>query len=158
MFKLLLISMFLTACGTKADDFIRREVNPKPPAYSIDPVMQPMIDQFMDDAHAYDADTSRAGYLRIAEFAEIGRDQVVGVCSEYTFSNGELSYLQVTIRPDFAERLDSPSYAGLMYHELGHCILNLEHSETGIMAPVMYSESYYEENWDELVEELFTGE
>lgn len=44
----------------------------------------------------------------------------------------------------------------LMFHELGHCTLGLEHTESGLMAPVMHSEEEIKKNWDKWVEELFT--
>lgn len=44
----------------------------------------------------------------------------------------------------------------LMYHELAHCTLGLDHSEPGLMAPVMHSEEELKENWDSWVEELFS--
>jgi hypothetical protein len=44
----------------------------------------------------------------------------------------------------------------LMYHELGHCALGLDHSE-GLMSPAIHSEKEVEANWSEWREELFTG-
>jgi hypothetical protein len=44
----------------------------------------------------------------------------------------------------------------LMFHELGHCVLGLEHSKEGMMAPVMHDEQEIEKNWDKWVEELFS--
>lgn len=47
----------------------------------------------------------------------------------------------------------------LMFHELGHCLLDLEHKETGphgIMSPVMHADpAWIEANWSDLLKELF---
>jgi len=43
----------------------------------------------------------------------------------------------------------------LIFHELGHCVLGLEHKEPGLMAPVMHSEEEVKKNWDAWVNEFF---
>ena len=43
----------------------------------------------------------------------------------------------------------------LMYHELGHCALNLDHSEPGLMSPSIHREYEVRENWTEWKEDLF---
>lgn len=42
----------------------------------------------------------------------------------------------------------------LMYHELGHCALGLDHSD-GIMSPSIHSEYEIEPNWSRWKEQLF---
>lgn len=44
----------------------------------------------------------------------------------------------------------------LMFHELGHCILNLDHTETGLMKPAgFYQPHIYVANYKKLINELF---
>jgi hypothetical protein len=45
----------------------------------------------------------------------------------------------------------------LIYHELAHCTLGLEHSEPGLMAPRMHPEAELKKNWDAWLELLFTS-
>lgn len=45
----------------------------------------------------------------------------------------------------------------LVFHELGHCVLSLEHSEPGLMAPNMHSEKHLEETFSEYTDLLFKG-
>jgi hypothetical protein len=93
--------------------------------------------------------------LRRMTFEEMTPPQV-GVCRTYELPVGNRyevkAWTEVLIDPDF--RFDTRLRA-LMYHELGHCLLGRGHSETGIMRDTMYPPGYYEENWDELVKELF---
>jgi hypothetical protein len=42
----------------------------------------------------------------------------------------------------------------LMFHELGHCVLGLNHSD-GLMSPKMHRESELKENWKAWVDDLF---
>jgi len=43
----------------------------------------------------------------------------------------------------------------LVFHELGHCVLGLEHTSLGLMAPSMHSEDELELMWPKYVELLF---
>lgn len=43
----------------------------------------------------------------------------------------------------------------LMFHELAHCTMGLDHSEPGLMAPVMHDEKELKSNWKNWVELLF---
>jgi len=43
----------------------------------------------------------------------------------------------------------------LVFHELGHCVLGLEHKEPGLMSPVMHQEKDVAANWDAWLNVLF---
>ena len=45
----------------------------------------------------------------------------------------------------------------LVFHELGHCVLSLEHSELGLMAPNMHSEEELDMMWPKYLNLLFKG-
>lgn len=48
--------------------------------------------------------------------------------------------------------------SALIYHELGHCLLNLDHSaprNINIMAPVILPEEIFEDHWSALLDKLF---
>lgn len=40
-----------------------------------------------------------------------------------------------------------------LYHELGHAIFRLEHTESGIMSEKIPSEEYLEQNWNQLLKD-----
>lgn len=45
----------------------------------------------------------------------------------------------------------------LMYHELGHCALGLDHYEPGLMSPTIHKENEVRENWENWRDELFSN-
>ena len=48
----------------------------------------------------------------------------------------------------------------LVFHELGHCALGLDHSEDSsviMYRSIIQSKQYYENNWDYLIDQLFNS-
>lgn len=45
----------------------------------------------------------------------------------------------------------------VMWHELAHCTLGLDHSEPGLMAPVMHTEEELKQNWATWANLLFSS-
>lgn len=43
----------------------------------------------------------------------------------------------------------------LIFHELGHCALGLQHTENGLMTPKMHTEQEIKKNWDAWLNLLF---
>jgi len=43
----------------------------------------------------------------------------------------------------------------LMFHELGHCVLGLDHSEPGLTTPAMHEEKEIKKNWSAWLDLLF---
>lgn len=77
---------------------------------------------------------------------------IVGRCT--IKSNGERD---IQILKNYASPT-SLSYAALVNHELGHCLLNRGHAPKGslrIMAPQMLRESEYGANWSAMLDDLF---
>lgn len=85
----------------------------------------------------------------------------VGVC--YRWSSG---YREIAVDPDWWEKAEPASRQELLFHELGHCVLNRQHSREvdknklplSIMWPTVFSGyllDNYEINFDRYIEELF---
>jgi len=67
----------------------------------------------------------------------------------------ELTTKKIIINYNHWVKLDPVHRKELMYHELGHCALNLKHVSTiDIMRPRVYSTHKDGSNWDELVERM----
>jgi hypothetical protein len=61
--------------------------------------------------------------------------------------------------------MDSFDKEQLLFHELGHCVLNRKHCDLvvnldpiSLMHPKMLKSEYYKNNRDELIEELFNAD
>lgn len=67
------------------------------------------------------------------------------------------SPVEVRFIKSFWEKSSATNRLVLMYHELGHCALGLDHvdSEADIMNSYLLDEVYAEQEWDNLVEKMF---
>jgi len=80
----------------------------------------------------------------------------IGTCS------GINGYPIITIDTNYWDVADEFEKQELIYHELGHCILNRDHCEVkengkpvSLMEPEMVGSSFYQENREKLINELF---
>jgi len=91
--------------------------------------------------------------LRILKY-EVLEEPSVGLCTTYfnAFDDG-VAYTEIRIHPKLLRC--EPLLRAVMYHELGHCLMQLDHTERGIMKATTYSCEYYAEHWDELVDNFF---
>lgn len=118
----------------------------KPP---VDPLLAPYVDRFQEAAH-------QVGFSPIEVELEIGFEAMeeagtLGECQFFSSILGE----QRKIMVDRAawDALGDEQREILMFHELGHCVLNREHAAEGIMRHTLI-EGYGGHRW-ELVWELF---
>ncbi len=91
----------------------------------------------------------------IVEFVDVieeypGNNSVIGVCL-----NGVGTPI-IKLRNDFWNKSDEFLREELMFHELGHCILNKEHTiKPGIMSPGLHGTEEYLAHRDEWIKEYF---
>lgn len=148
----LLFLLMLSSCGPIVDvDW--HEDAAAPVGDKIDPDLTVFVNDFTRDR----LDRTGVGgrpYL-VVGFATLGPESkgvqvqgaVVGECWGREF---------VFIDKDFWESTGYWCRKGLMYHELGHCVLGLDHVDgVDIMAPTLLSCSTFQDNWDVLVDDLF---
>lgn len=126
--------LFLSACG------------PEKPKY-IDPAFLPILNTFKQYANnygkIYDYDIS------ITFVDKFDSPNVVGTCS----GNDE-----IRIRRSFWENVNYYQQEQVLAHELGHCVMNLDHVTTpSIMHAYVLQQWYYMTYREELIKELFTG-
>lgn len=75
---------------------------------------------------------------------------IAGECQEL-----EAGTTQISIHPRTWDNLTSPQKECLVFHELGHCVLNKDHSEQGIMSPSILSTEDYVGNRDKYLSLFF---
>lgn len=155
--NIFLFFQYLDSCGALSDQNL-----------TVDPKVRPVYEAFMNDAVSHYAVIPKDRfYLEITESNNMP-ENMLGVCKHYgnwedPWSIGR-SILVVRPRSYYYEEeplVVSPDnwnmqYKATVYHELGHCLLHLDHSsmrEYGLMRPMMFD--IEPEAWDYLVEELF---
>jgi hypothetical protein len=86
--------------------------------------------------------------------------RVIGRCLIYGFEDGSTSHKEVEILKPFWDKASWTSKRTLVYHELGHCALELDHTapQSGaIMQPTMIFDDHAADNWFDLVTEEFNS-
>lgn len=135
MFRGLLIAGLLASCAT--------------PRYTADGEIRDIVADFVATCSEYGTDMSRMAMLSAIEYGDPGAGWE-GVC-KITLVNGVLANLRIVIR----KQKTRTTLRGLIYHELGHCVLGLNHQDTGtIMDPHLQTDDWYMRNWDKMVDEL----
>ncbi len=98
----------------------------------IDPAFQALYDQFIVDANAngvhIDGDQGM-----VIKFGDLVDDDA-GVCSGAGYGNGI-----ITVDTGYWPTMDSNGKETLLYHELGHCVLNEKHSDNPKDIMYMYT-------------------
>ena len=151
MFDLVIIAAvlaFLNGCGTAGEPetvdmrTVLRANKPSTDLY-IHPDFVDTVNQFAEDCP--NADFSQIHSIRYAAIQDAQHQFRIGTC-----------YFGDSIQ--ILDTLESAPYdpiimRALLYHELGHCVLGLEHSDTGMMEPYLDVEApaYYDTHWNELV-------
>lgn len=120
----------------------------------IHPELAGYIRDFSSDCYSYGADLSGLTSMKYVDFADDleGRKSLVGVCKMGMAVGGYSPYWSIEV-----ERLPSNVLQkALMYHELGHCVLGLDHVPDTIMNTNLLAKDVYSANWAAMVEGLCT--
>lgn len=112
------------------------------PAPNIDPVLYDVVLDFMDDASDRGVNTDFRHELRILKFekfsaSDVWGSQKLGLCTRFTYSSEKTgkSWAEIRIafpedwyfRSDVDDRESNSILKYVTYHELGHCLLELDH-------------------------------
>ena len=116
---MLLILASLTSCGPKPQDIDERAY------HGVNEAFQPYLDEYIINKGyplAYDIS------INFAPVDQVNgpKDKVVGLCTEWDNSK----YRQITIDLEYWNSADINTRLALIYHELGHCDLDLDHDDT----------------------------
>jgi hypothetical protein len=116
---------------------------------SIDEEILPYVTEFSEDALEYKAACFYTGSIVFAPRLE---EPVIGYC---------LPPFKVVLSREYWDKASEDTRRTLVYHELGHCSLNSEHTDEDsfhIMNPVLLSDWDIFGRWKYLVRKLFEGD
>jgi len=125
----------------------------------IDEILYPFVAMFLKDCEARRTDCKkkleRIKEIKVIDMPDLNESDneiVIGLCYD-TLLNRRVHINRIII--DFSNQY----LQALMYHELGHCMYNLDHLKQPdkIMSPEMPSLLVLMSQWEELVEELFVA-
>lgn len=177
---LLCVGMLLSVgCGKK------NKVSNMPDRF-MDTKLQFYLEEFVIDArsHGVNIDGKREDALRVLKFVDNVDDEkksrgqpvsaeagTIGTCANFeeqktinagfkTFKTDSYDWNEVWIASELGSESAHPlALKELIYHELGHCLLGLDHVEAKphkIMSPEMsLNGKWLTSNWDHLMTELF---
>lgn len=151
--RLITLAIVLSGCGSAE---LRDHVTsaPKPFKHSIEAELEPYWERF--------SELTNARSKHVAGFFKTLESPTVGLCTSYTDGSRKIE-----IDPQFWQDSTPLGKEELVFHELGHCALNLGHNDelidlkdygtipASIMYPYVFGEaSYYEQFRDYYVREL----
>jgi hypothetical protein len=152
--------LVLSGCGSEFEPPAIAKGAPVPCNYQssirgrVDSELQEDVRAFFADARKHgETDCPRLKEITFADSAkDMGEDEssmIIGLC----ISSGRVKILKWwwTV----AEPIERK---GLIYHELGHCLLKLDHStepSVNLMSPYILTASKLADHWDDLVDKLF---
>jgi ABC-type dipeptide/oligopeptide/nickel transport system ATPase component len=127
------------------------------PTVAIDSQFQSVVDEFTTEAQAQGTPVTITDLIVQAVPSMSG--ETMGDCTQDP--SGAMSPT-VQISQIIWDSLDTDAQQELMYHELGHCLLNRDHSSdtnnnlpVSIMSPVFFGSAIYDANKAQYLYELF---
>lgn len=154
MMRFLILAFLISSCGM--DERIMPEKPHKKQLIFQVEELKPYIDMFERDSAIYgDALVVDDLIIGFGEADVEGDDHfTLGVCYRATNRTPE-----IVLDINHWEKMSDTRRMLLVYHELGHCVLNRSHIEEedydSIMNPILISTSQYEEDPDYFLGELF---
>lgn len=113
--KYLVLLFLITGCGKSLSDFIQMD-KAKFKKANTNPIFLPFIESFQAEFNLQ---------VNVPIVLESIDQRHAGVCTVY--SNG---YKEITINKDLWDNYSQEQKEQLVYHELGHCVLNKKHDNT----------------------------
>lgn len=152
----------LTACGDYR--FVHK------PHYEVDPILQPYITLFEQKAFEQQVNIEIRD-LRAYFVSDLGEDEdsvTLALCRKYETDDGEvLGSPEIEVDENEFRELEDSEKEALMFHELGHCILNRDHRDdripqeqnrqSSIMSTYLINAFYYVKYYNSYMYELFNG-
>lgn len=156
--KILLSLLLAFSCGDVAADQRTVILKGPVPKAEIGQEFADILAEFTKDAEHYGADLSLLPSLRRMSWVDIEEPNVAGRCTTHYHPGGALAYTEIELDMRYKAEPLSAQARGLIYHELGHCVLLKPHRMGQyIMNPSLLYAFIYTNYWDELIRKLFTG-
>lgn len=127
----------------------------------IDKELIPYVEQFVEKCNLYNVDCTSVDKFKIVRgqmpdsyFLKLLHiplmDDVVGLCEKH--------FNRITINAEFFTKVGPVQREMLINHELGHCILGLQHVENTqkLMNPFIIDYKDYLEHYQEIYDEIFS--
>ena len=164
------VSLLLSSCATNDKnplDVALKHLNPTPNALppitlTVAPDLIPDYQAFIETANKYHVNlNSRLRNVVLVDSLDSNNanTRTVGLCTVAATSDGRVAYRDVQILKGMAN--DPILLRVIMFHELGHCLLGLDHTGTEnkeIMDAIIdIDDAYAVENWDSLVQFEFNS-
>lgn len=158
--RLLILLAFLTGCGTAK---VRIEYRVQPSsctAYealpTVDTKVSDIVALFFEEAQAHRAKCVKAKRIGFKSQSDVGKvvpDSKALVLGYCTYDG------TVVLNQDLWFKLRPITQKAVVFHELGHCVLNLGHAPDdalNLMTPYILPSDQIAENWDLLLDKLFS--
>ena len=131
--RYLLSLILLVGCGSSPVDYQVEYVDHDPRSNEVDEELLEYVEQFGAEFECIDVSDVPPRF----EALELPR---IGVCKTWTTTSR--SYHEILIDPDTWDDMSDTRRELLMYHELGHCLLEMDHSDDrdSIMYPSIMNE------------------
>jgi hypothetical protein len=146
------VSFALSACGSS-------QSQTHTPVVSIEAQYQPIVDSFTVEAATEGAPVTITDLI-IQTVQDLPTTEEMGVCLQ-----GAGTTPTIQINQSMWDSLDADGQQELLFHELGHCVLNRVHEEilnngvpVSVMSPIFLGSSLYDANKDQYMHELFTSQ
>jgi len=145
------VSFALSACGSS-------QSQTHTPVVSIEAQYQPIVDTFTAEAATAGAPVTITDLI-IQTVQDLPTTEEMGVCIQ-----GAGTTPTIQISQSMWDSLDADGQQELLFHELGHCVLNRVHEESlnngvpvSVMSPIFLGSSLYDAK-DQYMHELFTSQ
>lgn len=157
----LLTVCMLAACGTEYPETRVLHLNAKDHEFdNVDKNIRPHLAEFLQfckmTQYAERCTVNFANTIDIVlkERVSFSDENVVGVCMVYD------SNLRRVIISSSRYQLESLEFKILVWHELGHCLMDMPHvtDRLHIMNPSMLTDDEMFENWEALIRDFLYGE
>ena len=149
--RYILLMALLTGCGSEVRDFQQNTLykEPRDPRQlDNESELWEFAERFAEELEV-EVDTDM-----IIGFGPLP-SPTVGLCTVWTSTKKR--YKQITVDPEFWADAEDERKELLMYHELGHCVLDLGHSDGGVMSDTLIHNEIYVSNKEQLLKDMKEG-
>lgn len=157
--------VLVSACG-RIEESTRSKYG-VPPTHRGMPELQTGDDELAMIANEFYADAAALGKKTASDFRKVtwidkysdDKPNTIGECTFWSNEKGEVVTKDVTFLKSYWDNAPYGCKKALVYHEFGHCALNLEHTPDGsgnIMDPMVPADCYQDASWTDLVKAEFS--